>query len=126
MNEFKDLRYQVLKILQIFALLAASFATFSNMLNKRPIQIIIQPIIAMIVILVLWHIEKRKPKIKYFTKLTFMIFFNVIYLPIAWIYSPGISSAIGYYAILTIVISVFLLSVQLNLFYLSLVLYFPF
>ncbi len=107
MNGFKDLRYEVLRILQVFTFVATSLATISNIINKRPGHVIIQPILATLFILVLWYFEKKSPKYKYMSKLIFMVFFNIIYLPFAWIYSPGISSAIGYYAVLTVVLTVF-------------------
>lgn len=107
MDGFNDLRYEVLRILQMFTFAATSLATFSNIINNRPLNVIIQPVIATIFILVLLLFQKKSIKYKYISKLVFMTFFNIIYLPIAWIYSPGISSAIGYYAIITIVISVF-------------------
>jgi len=107
MNISKDLRYDVFRILKSFSLLATVLATLSSIINARPVHVILQPFIASLFIIGMWIYETQNPKNKYFSKIVFMTFFNLIYIPVAWIYSPGISSAIGYYAILTIVLSVF-------------------
>lgn len=103
----RDLRYEVFKLLQIITAVATFFAAISNIINKRPILVILQPILALIFVLTVLYMQSKSKKIRYFSKIIFMIFFNAIYLPYAWYTSPGTISAIGYYAILTIVLSIF-------------------
>lgn len=107
MNSSKDLRYDVFRILQVFAFVATILSAVSNFINNGRAAIVLQPIVAGLFIAFIWFYQKRNIKHQYISKLIFLIFFNVIYLPITWYYSPGVSSSIGYYAILIIVVSVF-------------------
>lgn len=107
MNYNKDLRYDVFRILQVFAFVATILSAVSNFINNGSVAIVLQPIGAGLFIAFIWFYQKRNQKHKYISKLIFLIFFNVIYLPITWYYSPGVSSSIGYYAVLIIVVSVF-------------------
>lgn len=107
MDHRKDLRYEVLWKLINVTLVATMLAAASNVINRRPFDVVIQPLIATLFIGMILYFQKKSYKYQYISKLIFMIFFNLIYLPIAWSHSPGISSAIGYYAIMTVVISVF-------------------
>ncbi|HCT64488.1 MAG TPA: hypothetical protein DIC60_04340 [Lachnospiraceae bacterium] len=113
-NYKQDLRWHVLKVLQMITLVAAVFATISNIINKRPITIILQPVLALLFIIGIWFYQKKE-KHRYVAKLTYMTFFCGIYLPISWYYSPGISSSIGYYAILVIVMSVYFIEHKFEL-----------
>lgn len=107
MNVSKDLRYEVLRVLQLFTMIATVLATISNIVNSRPLHVVAQPALATVFVLYIWVYQKKSKRRKYISKIIFMSFFNLLYLPIAWYYSPGITSAIGYYAILIIVLSVF-------------------
>lgn len=107
MKNTQDIRYEVLRILLKLTMLATIFAFASNIINKRPLTVVLQPAVAIGFILLIMYFQNKDVKYFYISKLVFMIFFNCIYLPIAWFYSPGVSSAIGYYAILTIVLSAF-------------------
>jgi diguanylate cyclase (GGDEF)-like protein len=107
MNNYNDLRYDVLRILQVFAFVAAILSAVSNFINNGSVAIVLQPIVAGLFIVFIWFYQKRNQKHQYLSKLIFLIFFNVFYLPITWYTSPGVSSSIGYYAILIIVVSVF-------------------
>ncbi len=107
MDYNKDLRYDVLRILQMITVVATILSTISNFINKRPFGVAILPFFATLFIFVLLTYQKKNVKNRYISKLVFLTFFNVCYIPFAWFTSPGSSSAIGYYAILTIIMSVF-------------------
>ena len=105
-NHEQDLKYSVLKVVQIITLVATIFAVTNNFFNKKPMDIILQPGLAILIIIAIWFYQKNE-KHRYVAKLIFLGFFCGVYLPVSWYYSPGVSSAIGYYAILIIGMSVF-------------------
>ncbi|MDD3349393.1 MAG: GGDEF domain-containing protein [Eubacteriales bacterium] len=106
-NYEQDLRYDVLSVLQIVAMFVAVLGTFSDIVNQRPLSVVLEPVMALLVLMGIWFYQKKNQKRRYIAKLICMTFFCWIYLPLSWYYSPGISSAIGYYAILIIILAVF-------------------
>ncbi len=99
-----DIRYKVLHLIQIVIFIAAVLATMSNVLNRRPVWVILTPVSGALFLLFLFYLKKRKP---YLSKILFLIYFDLILLPVIWIFSPGVSSAATNYAIMTVVLSVF-------------------
>jgi len=106
-NYEQDLRYDVLNVLQIVSMFVAVLGTISDIINKRPLSVVMEPVMALVVLVGIWFYQKKNQKRRYIAKLICMGVFCWIYLPLAWYYSPGVSSAIGYYAILIIILAVF-------------------
>lgn len=102
MDYIKDIRYKVIKRLLYFILIASIFSIVSNIFNDRDVGIVFIPVAALFVIILVLLIMKKRP---YLGKIIFLFIFNIIVLPVIWVFSPGIASAASSYAIMTILLS---------------------
>lgn len=103
----------LVKIKVFRAILITAGVTFiltvvTNLINRRPIVNVLQPLIGLLIISVMFWVTKHK-KYQNIMKVTFMSFIAIIYLPVAWLTSPGSYSAMAFYGVL-IVFAVFSLS----------------
>lgn len=101
------IKYRVLKSLLLTTFIAMNLVALINLFNQRPIINVVIPIGASIVMLLFYWLTS---KIKYrrAIKLTYMLFLVILYLPLAWLTSPGSFSAMPFYAILIIFIGLIL------------------
>ncbi len=91
----------------ILALSCVAFAMISvvNILNKRPIINFLVPVLGAIiagVLLMLFWKQKYTRIIKY----GYMFFLCILYLPVAWLTSPGSYSAMSFYAVLIVFVGI--------------------
>ncbi len=106
-HHLTHIKYRVLKSLLLTAFITMNAAAFINLLNKRPLVNITVPVLAGILMLILYKltsiiIYRRK------VKLFFMVFLTNIYLPLAWFTSPGSFSAMSFYSVLLVFIGLIL------------------
>jgi diguanylate cyclase (GGDEF)-like protein len=99
-----EIRKKLLASMLIITALASFAATLINTINQRPLSNIAQPFVAFLFTIVL-YILLRKKKGEALIKLSFLLFFNVFYIPFTWPTSPGSYSAIAFYSLLIIIIT---------------------
>lgn len=103
MDYGNDIRYVVLRRLLYFILIASILSIVSNIYNRRSLEILMIPIVALILNLIIFFVVRVKP---YVGKITALCIFNLLILPTIWIFSPGIASASSSYAMMIIVLSI--------------------
>lgn len=102
-----DVKYRVLKSLLMTTSIAMIVVALINIFNQRPLINIFMPFLTGLLMIALYKISYH---IKYrrIIKFGFMIFLTNIYLPMAWLTSPGSFSAMSFYSVLLIFISLIL------------------
>ncbi|SIQ60177.1 diguanylate cyclase (GGDEF) domain-containing protein [Alkalispirochaeta americana] len=105
-KSFEGVKAQIFKIVLVFAGLAFSFATLANTINGRPAVNIWLPLLAAGLHGLLFFIYTRERSSHSRTAITriYMAGLAWVYLPLAWLTSPGSYSAMPYYALAFIVI----------------------
>lgn len=100
LNAFEDIRKHILSAMLLILAAAAVMTLTVNTINQRPWENLLFPAILCIVALGLYFVAGRKDNTSYyFAKYTALILLNVIYIPAAWLTSPGSHSAMPYYSI---------------------------
>lgn len=107
-SPFQDIRRRILSFLLGVGVFTSFLAGAINIYNARPLSNIFIPVGLGIICALLAHLS-RQSVLRYWIKLTFMILLSLVYIPIAWLTSPGSSSAIGYYALLILTAVVLLI-----------------
>jgi len=77
----------------------------TNLINNRPFNVYGISLIAALICLMLYYLSSKKGKV-YQAKLVFLVIFNIIYVPYAWITSPGSMSAMPLFSLFIIMITV--------------------
>ncbi len=104
-EHLSEVKYRILKAVIMTASVALFIVSLINILNQRPFLNFILPFIASLIFAGLLKLTDR-PRWRYPIKLFVMIFLSNIYLPIAWLTSPGSYSAMSFYAVLILFISI--------------------
>ncbi len=94
-----DVKNRIFKMILWISMIAFLLVTITNALNKRPISNLAIPFVSGVligVLLWLFYHNKYRLQIKY----GYMTILCVLYLPVAWLTSPGSYSAMSFYAIL--------------------------
>lgn len=102
-----DVKYRVLKSLLLTSFIGMTVVAFVNLLNQRPLVNFFMPLVSGFIMLGLYKLSAR-PKYRRPVKIGFMIFLVNLYLPIAWLTSPGSFSAMSFYSVLIIFIGLIL------------------
>ncbi len=101
------IKYKVLQSLLITAMVAFIIVAFVNLINQRPLVNFFMPVTFSGFVYTLYYFS-QKFKYRKITKLIFMLMLTNIYLPLAWVTSPGSFSAMSFYSVLLIFISLIL------------------
>ncbi len=101
------IKYRVLQSLLITSIVAFIIVAFVNVINQRPMVNFFAPIAFSAFAYILFFLSK-KPKYRKLVKLFFMVMLTNIYLPVAWLTSPGSFSAMSFYSVLLIFVSLIL------------------
>ncbi|HSN65281.1 MAG TPA: GGDEF domain-containing protein [Fusibacter sp.] len=102
-----DVKNRIFKMVLWISIFAFFIVAITNAFNKRPLSNFMIPFASdLLICLLLWLFSRNKFKkqIKY----GYMTFLCVIYLPTAWLTSPGSYSAMSFYAILIIFVGIIL------------------
>lgn len=110
-NYFHEVKSRIFKALLIIGMVAFWIITLINLINQRPLVNAILPAVAGFFILALYILSKKE-LFKQTFKLILMTFLCILYLPAAWLTSPGSFSAMSFYAVLIVFIGIIL--VQAN------------
>ena len=108
-NFLVDLKSRIFQMILMISMTAFGIVAVVNALNKRPLVNIFFPVIATIVILVMQIIYRISER-KNWVKNVFLLLLCNIYLPLAWLTSPGSYSAMSFYAVLILFISIILVN----------------
>lgn len=103
-----ELRQLILRFILTTAAAASLLVTCINLFNRRPLSNILLPFGLMLFMLVLRRLIAN-PSRYYPVKLSLIIFLSLIYVPVAWITSPGASSAMPLYTLTILVATVLLI-----------------
>lgn len=101
------IKYRVLQSLLITSTVAFITVACVNAINQRPFANFIAPVLFAGFTFSLYHFS-LKAKYRKLTKLVYMVMLTNVYLPIAWVTSPGSFSAMSFYAVLLIFVSLIL------------------
>lgn len=102
-----DVKNRIFKMVLWISVIAFFLVTATNAFNKRPISNLAIPFISGILICILLWLYSHN-MFKWQIKYGYTTFLCVIYLPIAWLTSPGSYSAMSFYAILIIFVGIIL------------------
>lgn len=108
---YEEVKSQIYRAVLIIAISAFWIVALINLINQRPIVNAILPIAAGLVVFGMYMLSKKE-RFKKPVKWTFLILLCVLYLPAAWITSPGSFSAMSFFAVLIVFIGIIL--VQAN------------
>lgn len=101
------IKYKVLQSLLITSIVAFIVVAFVNLINQRPLSNFFTPIAFAGFVYSLFFFSQNF-KYRKISKLIFMIMLTNIYLPLAWFTSPGSFSAMSFYSVLLIFVSLIL------------------
>lgn len=96
---------ETLEILYKIIIFVSALSLVINFLNKRPFEVYVLSIVSFSVAGCSYYLSKRKNK-KYISKIIFLFYFAIIYIPYAWLTSPGSKSAMPFFSLFVIIISV--------------------
>jgi diguanylate cyclase (GGDEF)-like protein len=94
--------------LELIYLLLMGFSgvTFiTNLINNRPFNVYGISLASALICLILYYLSSKKGK-AYEAKIFFLVTFNVLYVPYAWITSPGSTSAMPLFSLFIIMITI--------------------
>jgi len=77
----------------------------TNLMNNRPFSVYGMSLAAVSTCLMLYYLSSKKGKV-YQAKLVFLVTFNILYIPYAWMTSPGSMSAMPLFSLFIIMITV--------------------
>ncbi len=100
-------KYRVLQSLLITSIAAFIVVAIVNVINQRPFANFFAPVTFAAFTYILYYFSKNI-KYRLVVKLIFMTLLTIIYLPISWVTSPGSFSAMSFYCILLIFVSLIL------------------
>jgi len=103
-----ELRCQILRFTLSISAYASLLVGMINIYNQRPLSNILLPVGLGVALLVLRRLSDSEAHY-YGVKLAFMIMISVVYVPVAWITSPGSSSAMPMYTLLIMTVTVLLI-----------------
>lgn len=101
------IKYRVLKSLLITSIVAFIIVACVNAINQRPFINFMAPVLFAGFVFILYYFS-QKQKYRKLTKLVFMVMVTNVYLPVAWVTSPGSFSAMSFYGVLLIFVSLIL------------------
>lgn len=104
---FHEVKSRIFRAILIIGMLAFEIIAFINLMNQRPLVNAILPGAAGLLLFGMFRISKKE-RFKKPVKLILLSFLCVIYLPLAWLTSPGSFSAMSFYAVLIFIIGIVL------------------
>lgn len=108
-NPMAFLRQRVLRMILMVSIISFFLVAVINAFNNRPILNFILPLLGSFVA-VFCYVMVLKNKFMNQIKYSYSIFLCVIYLPMAWLTSPGSYSAMAFYAVLIFFVGIILTS----------------
>lgn len=102
-----DVKNRVFKMILWISIFAFFIVAITNAFNKRPLSNLAIPFISGLLICVLLWLYSHN-KFKWQIKYGYTIFLCAIYLPVAWLTSPGSYSAMSFYSIVIIFVGIIL------------------
>lgn len=106
--ESGEMRSTVLNFLLILSAVTCAVVTAINTFNGRPLSNILLPA-GLGVLIVLLYFLSKKENLRYPVKLVFVLLISIIYVPVAWLTSPGSTSAMPMYTLLILAVTVLLI-----------------
>ncbi len=107
-SESGEMRKVILNFLLTISAATCFIVTAINIFNGRPLSNILLPAGLGLLILLLYSLSKKEP-FRYPVKLAFVLLISIIYVPVAWLTSPGSSSAMPMYTLLILTVTVLLI-----------------
>lgn len=106
-KHLSEVKFRILRAIIITSILSLALVAGINVFNQRPIINVALPLCASAFMYLILKLTENF-KLRYRIKIGVMIFFTNIYLVVAWLTSPGSYSAMSFYAVLLIFISILL------------------
>ena len=107
-RHLRELKKRVFKTILFISSISFFLISFLNLFNKRPIANFIYPFLGSILVLIM-HVIYKKDKYNNQIRIIYLIFLCILYLPSAWLTSPGSYSAMSFYTVLILFISIILI-----------------
>lgn len=105
---FMDIRLKILSFILSIGVFTSFLSSAINIYNARPLSNITLPATLGLFCFALLAFL-RYSSLRYPVKLTFMVLLSLVYVPVAWITSPGSTSAMPYYTLLILATVVLLI-----------------
>jgi diguanylate cyclase (GGDEF)-like protein len=100
-----NMHKSTLELIYILIMGFSAITLVTNLVNNRPFSVYGMSLAATLICVVLYYLSSKKGKV-YQSKLAFLVTFNVLYVPYAWITSPGSMSAMPLFSLFIIMITV--------------------
>ena len=100
-----EVKNRIFKMVLWISIVAFFVVSMINILNQRPISNVAIPLLGSIFMMTLKFLH-HKPKFQNKIEVIFLVFLSVIYLPVAWLTSPGSYSAMSFYAVLIVFVGI--------------------
>lgn len=98
---------RIFKMILWISLVAFLTVAFTNVINRRPLSNFLIPFFGGVIIAaMIWLVYKNKGMLG--VKYAYYVFLSVLYVPVAWLTSPGSYSAMSFYAVLIVFVGVVL------------------
>ena len=100
-----EIHKESLALLYKFLIIFSILTFVVNIINDRPFNVYILSILSFILLLFLYYLLEIKNQ-GYISKIIFLSFYSTIYVPIAWLTSPGSLSAMPYFSIFILIMTI--------------------
>lgn len=97
-KESLELIYKLIMVVSLVSLV-------TNALNHRPLIIFMLSISSFLVVYICYFLSSKRDQ-KYVSKIIFLTYFGIIYIPFAWLTSPGSLSAMPLFSLFVLIISI--------------------
>jgi len=105
--ESGEMRKEILNFLLMISIITSFLVATINIYNRRPASNILLPVGLGFLLIVLRYLSKKE-SLRYPIKLAYTLLVSIIYIPVAWLASPGSSSAMPMYTLLILAATVLL------------------
>lgn len=110
-REFNDIRKRILNAMLLISASASVLSLTVNAINQRPWENLVFPGVLAVLVLALYYIGNQMgEKGEAIAKYSALVLINILYIPPAWLTSPGSTSAMVYYCIAIFVFGMLLVT----------------
>lgn len=100
-----EIKNRIFRMVLFLSAISFFMISIVNSLNQRPASNVIMPLTASVVVcLLIWFYKQDRFRLP--IKYSYLFLLNVIYLPMAWLTSPGSYSAMSFYAVLIVFVGI--------------------
>ena len=100
-----EVKTRIFKMILWISIFAFLLVAIINTANQRPLSNVIIPILGAVLVSV-FKFMHNNPKFQQNIEYGYLTFLSIVYLPVAWLTSPGSYSAMSFYAVLIVFVGI--------------------